>query len=153
MPESNASRMLRPETLTALVTIAAASALLFPTASLRPISALLPGAMLAALLVLSLLLLISDQRKATKGETAKPMTKSPKRVMGAFLITFAYVLSVDLIGFYLSTALFVPLVAFVFGYRRPVGLGLATVIVLAAIYLIFGYAMAQEFPIGRLWPQ
>jgi hypothetical protein len=55
------------------------------------------------------------------------------------------------VGFYISTAVSVPLVAYAFGYRNPLGLAIAAVIVLVAIYLIFGFAMSQEFPAGRLW--
>jgi putative tricarboxylic transport membrane protein len=101
--------------------------------------------------VLSVIMLISDQRKAAAGEAAQPMTKAPKRVLGAFLLVVVYTISVDFIGFYPSSAAVVPLVAYAFGYRDPKGLALATAIVIAAIYLIFSLAMAQEFPAGRLW--
>jgi hypothetical protein len=47
----------------------------------------------------------------------------------------------------------VPLVAWLFGYRNPLGLLLATVIVVGAIWVIFDFAMSQEFPVGRLWQE
>ncbi|MBO6519231.1 MAG: tripartite tricarboxylate transporter TctB family protein [Rhodospirillales bacterium] len=151
MSKSHSPRLLRPETLTALGTIVVAAAFLFPTASLKPISALLPGAMLIGMALLSVLLLISDQRKAGSGEEAQSMTSAPKRVFGAFLLIVSYALSTDFIGFYVSTAVAIPLVAYVFGYRSLPGLALATVIVVGAIYLIFDFGMAQTFPSGRLW--
>ena len=46
MSEPHKNRLLRPETLTALGTIIVAAALLVPTFGMRPISALLPAAML-----------------------------------------------------------------------------------------------------------
>lgn len=151
MSDTPKYRILRPETLTAVGTILVATGFLLPTADLRPLSALLPAAMLVALIVLSAIMLISDQRKAHRGEAARPMTKAPWRVLGAFALIVFYALGTDFLGFYPATAISVPLVAYAFGYRHPFGLGLATLIVLAAIWLIFSFAMSQEFPTGRLW--
>ncbi|MBY6002324.1 tripartite tricarboxylate transporter TctB family protein [Salipiger bermudensis] len=145
------NRLTRPETLTALGIVVVAAGFLVPAAALRPISALLPVAMLVGLIGLSVILLISDQRKAAAGEAAAPMSKSPTRVAGAFALIVAYAVATDLIGFYVSTVVAVPLTAFLFGYRNPLGLALATVIVVGAIWLIFDFGMSQEFPAGRLW--
>ena len=143
--------MARPETLTALGIILVAAGFLIPTYDLRAISALLPATMLVGLIVLSVLLLVSDQRKAGAGEDARPMTKSPKRVIGAFGLIVAYALATDFIGFYISTAVTIPLVAWVFGYRNPLGLLIATLIVTGTIWAIFDFGMSQDFPAGRLW--
>jgi hypothetical protein len=151
MPESRISRLTRPETLTALGIIVVAAGFLIPTFDLRPISALLPAAMLIALIVLSVFLLLTDQRKAGAAEEAPQMTKSPKRVIGAFSLIVAYALATDFIGFYVSTAFAIPLVAWLFGYRSPLGLLIATVIVVGTIWAIFDFGMSQDFPAGRLW--
>lgn len=151
MSESPLRRLSRPESLTAIAIIAAAAAFLVPTAALRPISALLPAAMLVGLIVLSVGLLVSDQRKAAAGEAAEPMASAPKRIIGAFLLIFGYAISVDFVGFYASTAMAIPLVAYVFGFRNLLGLVVATLVVISAIYLVFDFAMALGFPTGRLW--
>lgn len=151
MSKSDTHRLLRVETLTAIGIFAAAAGFLIPTAGLPPLSALLPAAMLISLMVLAVIMLLADQRRVSAGEPAEPVTKAPKRVFGAFILVILYALSVDFIGFYISTAVAVPLVAYVFGYRNPLGLAAATLIVLAAIYLIFSFAMSQEFPAGHLW--
>lgn len=153
MSKSGIHRLMRAETLTAVGLFLAAGGLLFPTAELKPISALLPAAMLISMMVLSVVLVIADQRKAAAGEAARPMMKAPKRVLWAFLLIVAYTVSVDSVGFYISTAVTIPLVAYAFGYRNPLGLALATIIVVGAIYLIFSLAMSQEFPVGQLWPK
>lgn len=153
MSQPPSSRLSRSETLAAVGIFAVASFFLVQTIGMPPMSALLPAAMLIGLLLLSVLMLIADQRKATAGEASTPMGKSPRRVAGAFLLVVSYALCVDFAGFYGSTAVFVPLVAFVFGYRSPLGLAIATAIVLGAIYLIFSFAMGQEFPVGRLWAE
>jgi len=149
--ETLSSRLTRPETLTALGIIVVAAGFLIPTFELRAISALLPAAMLIGLIVMSVFLLLADQRKASAGEDAAPMTKSPKRVIGAFLLVVAYALATDFIGFYVSTAMTIPLVAWIFGYRSLVGLLIATVIVVGTIWVIFDLGMSQDFPAGRLW--
>mgnify|MGYP005989831483 FL=1 len=92
-----------------------------------------------------------DQRKASAGTTAEPMTTAPKRVVGAFALVVAYALATDFIGFYVSTAIIIPLVASSFGYRSLLGLTVATVSVLTTIWLIFDFGMSQDFPTGRLW--
>jgi putative tricarboxylic transport membrane protein len=119
--------------------------------ALPALPALLPAAMLVGLIILAISMLIVDQRKASAGEKALRVVKAPMRVIAAFGLITAYAIAVDLIGFYISTALSLPLVAYAFGYRNPVGLGVATVIVLAAIYLIFSVSMSQDFPTGLLW--
>lgn len=151
MPDRRKSRLTRPETLTALGTVVVAAGFLVPTFDMRPISALLPAAMLIGLIVLSALLLVTDQRKAAAGDEAKPVTQSPKRVIGAFLLIVAYAVATDFIGFYVSTVVTIPLVAWLFGYRNPVGLLMATVIVVGTIWLIFDFGMSQDFPAGRIW--
>ena len=151
MTDHPKSRLLRPETLTALIISVIAIGFLFPTSKLRAISALLPAAMLIGLIVLGVVLLVIDQQKASRGETAAAMTKAPKRVAGAFLLILGYALATDFVGFYVSTAITIPLVAFAFGYRNPLGLAIATVIVVGTIWMIFDFGMSQDFPSGRLW--
>jgi len=151
MTDHPKNRLLRPETLTAIGIVVVAIGFLFPTSELRSISALLPAAMLIGLIVLALALLVMDQRKASRDEAPAAMTKAPKRVAGAFLLVLGYALATDFIGFYVSTAMTIPLVAFAFGYRNPLGLAIATVIVVGTIWTIFDFGMSQDFPTGRLW--
>nr|WP_321445614.1 tripartite tricarboxylate transporter TctB family protein [uncultured Cohaesibacter sp.] len=153
MQKNNLSRVLRAETITAICLIVAAGVFLIPTMALPALPALLPAAMLIGLIILATAMLIVDQRKASAGEEATRVVKAPMRVISAFGLIIAYAIAVDLIGFYISTALSLPLVAYVFGYRNPVGLAIATAIVLAAIYLIFSFSMSQDFPTGLLWPK
>jgi putative tricarboxylic transport membrane protein len=135
-------RFLRPESLTAAATFLVSAAFLIPAVRLSPISALLPLAMLGSLMVLAVAMLIVDQRKASQGVAAERMTRAPGRVMTAFVMIVLYACAVEVI---------VPLVAYAFGYRNVPRLALATLVVMAAIYLIFGFAMSEQFPAGLLW--
>lgn len=151
MSDRHTSRLLRPETLTAIGIIVVAGCFLYATTDLRPISALLPGAMLAGLVVLAVALLGRDQRKASAGEPPVQLSSAPLRVMGAFALIVGYAVATDFIGFYPSTIVIIPLVSALFGFRNPLGLLAATVIVVGAVYLIFDFGMSQDFPAGRLW--
>ena len=153
MQKSTLSRVLRAETIAAICLIVAAGGFLIPTMALPALPALLPAAMLVGIIILAAAMLIVDQRKASAGEEAARIVKAPMRVISAFGLIIAYAIAVDLIGFYISTALSLPLVAYVFGYRNPIGLAIATAIVLAAIYMIFSFSMSQDFPTGLLWPK
>ncbi|MEE2860452.1 MAG: tripartite tricarboxylate transporter TctB family protein [Paracoccus sp. (in: a-proteobacteria)] len=145
------SRFTRPETLTAVGLVILAAIFLIPTFDLAPMSALLPAAMLIGLIVLGLCMLIKDQRAASAGEPAKTVLAAPVRVLGAFALVLGYAVAVDLVGFYPATIVTVPLVAAAFGYRQPLGLAVATAIVVGGIWLIFSVGMSQEFPSGMLW--
>lgn len=151
MTRSFFDRLRRPETLTAMGLIAGSAALLTLTPELPALSALLPIAMLLSLMVLAGVLLVKDQLSASRGQTAKPMTESPHRVLGALIGIVVYMVCVEYLGFYLSTAVSVPALAYAFGYRNGPGLVLATLIVVGSIYGIFDWVMGQSFPIGQLW--
>ena len=151
MSDQHSTRLLRAETLTAIGIFVAAAALLVPALQLSAIAALLPASMLIGLMVLSVVMIVQDQRKVASGAPADPLTVSPIRALSAFGMIVLYAIAVDIIGFYPSTALTVPAVAYAFGYRSPLGLATATAVVLGAIYLIFGLAMSRDFPTGLLW--
>lgn len=121
MTDHPKNRLLRPETLTALIISVIAIGFLFPTSKLRAISALLPAAMLIGLIVLGVVLLVIDQHKASRGETAAAMTKAPKRVAGAFLLILGYALATDFVGFYVSTRNYHSTCGFCFRLSQPAG--------------------------------
>ena len=83
MSDNRTHRLLRPETLTALGIIVVAAGFLILAFQLRPISALLPAAMLIGLIGLSVVLLIADQRHASQGAEPVQVTKAPKRVFSS----------------------------------------------------------------------
>lgn len=151
MPKMGSHRFLRPESLTAIGIVLVSVGFLIPTLEMRPLSALLPASMLIALILLAVWMFISDQNSASPKNEPSEIANSHKRVFGAFVLIVLYALCVDFIGFYISTAVSIPLVTYLFGYRNPLGLAISTIIVLSVIYLIFGLAMSQEFPTGRLW--
>ena len=145
------TRLSRPMTVTSL-TIVLVTVFLLPMAlELNDVPSLLPVAMLLALTGLSLFALVGDQRQAVHQESTEPLLKAPLRVYGSLSIVFLYVGSVHLLGFYLTTCIFVPLIAYLFGCKSPKALAVATLLVPGLIYLIFSLAMSKEFPNGLIW--
>ncbi|MCW4629072.1 MULTISPECIES: tripartite tricarboxylate transporter TctB family protein [Marinomonas] len=152
MNNNNTNPLLRPMIVIAFCIFIASAAFLLPALELTGNASLLPVAMLIALMVLSVILVITDIKKArTNKALTKPALQSPGRVFGALLSVFVFVVSVDLFGFYFATAIFVPVAAYLFGCRSLKVLVVADVIVVAGIYLIFGMAMAKDFPMGSIW--
>lgn len=138
--------------LIAVCIFIASAAFLVPALKLTGNAALLPVSMLVTLMVLSVCLGLTHLKKSRKdAEKTEPTIQSTRRVFGALLSVFLFVTCVDLLGFYLITSLFVPIAAYLFGCRNFKVLLIADVIVVAGIYLIFGMAMAKEFPIGSVW--
>ncbi len=130
----------------------ASAAFLIPALKLNGNASLLPVAMLVALMGLSVILVVIDVKKAlNNNEPHKPALQSPSRVVGALLSVFLFVTCVDFFGFYLTTAIFVPVTAYLFGCRSLKVLLASDVIVVAGIYLIFSVAMSKDFPMGSIW--
>lgn len=142
---------MRPMTLTSAALIVIVLALLKPALDLGAAASMLPVAMLASLVMLSIFAIIGDQKKACEESKTEPLLSSPKRVYSALFSVFLFIVSVHLFGFYPSTALFVPTIAYVFGCRDARALAIATVIVTGLIYAVFSFAMAKEFPVGIVW--
>lgn len=151
MANSLTTRLGRPDTLVACGLILVAIGFLAMALDLDMQVAMMPIAVLVGLIGLGAALLVSDQRKASAEIAPERVTQAPGRVLGAFALIVIFFVAVHFVGFYPSVAVFVPLSAWLFGYRSPVGLAVATVIVLAGIYAIFTFAMAQEFPTGIFW--
>ncbi|RNF48828.1 tripartite tricarboxylate transporter TctB family protein [Marinomonas hwangdonensis] len=152
MNNNNTNPLLRPMIVIAFCIFIASAAFLIPALELTGRASLLPVAMLIALMVLSVILVITDIKKARTNKTPyKPALQSPGRVLGALLSVLVFVTNVDLLGFYLATAIFVPVAAYLFGCRSLKVLVASDVIVVVGIYLIFGMAMVKDFPMGSIW--
>lgn len=152
MNNNNSISLFRPTIIISLCLFVASAALLFPATSLSKKAALLPVSMLVAMMVLTVILAIQELRKARQESVpSKSKISSPKRIVGAMVSIFLFMVSADYFGFYLSTAVFLPVCAYCFGCRNVKVLIAADVIVVALIYVVFGLAMSKGFPTGSIW--
>lgn len=139
--------LLGADGIAAIVIMLGASALLVEAARMPTMSAMLPIAMLVFLIGLAATMLVKNVTAQRRGVVQARLVQRPKRAIGAYFAIVIYSLLVSLIGFYTSTVLMVPLVGWIFGYRNLPRLMLATAIFVGSIFLIFNFAMGQEFPV------
>jgi len=152
MNNNNSISLFRPTIIISLCLFVASAALLFPATKLSQKAAMLPVFMLVSMMVLTVILAIQELRKARTGKApSKSKINSPNRVVGAMVSIFLFMLSADYLGFYLSTAVFLPACAYCFGCRNVKVLIAADVIVVAVIYVVFSLAMSKGFPTGSIW--
>lgn len=109
----------------------------------KPESALLPLTMIISLILLSILLIISDQSSADVEKSEITLGSG-----NAYLVMVAFVISVDLVGFYPTLVVGLPLIAYLFGYKNLRMLAVATAIVSLTIYGLFDFIMMKDFPLG-----
>ena len=139
------SRILQADNIAGLVIVACSAWLLTETRDMPPMSALLPVAMLCAMALMGVILIartILNPQTASAG----PVFVAPRRFLLVVFVIAAYAFGVATLGFYTSTTIMVPAVAFCFGYRKPLGLAIATIIFVGGIALIFMVLMNQELP-------
>ncbi len=126
--------------------IVASALLLFSALDLPTMSALLPVAMLGCLIALGVALIFVQFMRRQSVADKDLKVGDPARALGAFSAIIIYTLAVQYIGFYISTIIMVPTVAWLFDFRNIRGLALATVIFVGGTFLIFSMLMGQRFP-------
>jgi putative tricarboxylic transport membrane protein len=137
------NRLLRPLTFVSLLLIVGCLYLFQEAAGFKAESALLPVTMLLSLIVLGSVLLFSDQRKTA--ETSAPLSLSSGK---AFFVTVGFVVAVDLVGFYPTLVIGLPLIAYLFGFKNLKYLVISTALISAIIFSLFDVVMMKEFPLG-----
>ncbi|ETW13772.1 hypothetical protein ATO8_07076 [Roseivivax marinus] len=136
-----------PDLIAGVVVILASVLLMLRAGTMPAMTALLPFAMLGALIVLSLVMIVRALMRDADPETARPdVFDSRNRFFGVCAAIGLYVAAVALIGFYTSTVIMIPAVSWAFGFRKPVPLALATAIFVGGIALIFHVLMGQDLP-------
>jgi hypothetical protein len=63
-------------------------------------------------------------------------------------LLFAYMMLLEVIGFILSTLLYLPIAAWFIGYRKPVALAVFTLAVTTAFTVVFGILFVVPLPRG-----
>lgn len=71
-----------------------------------------------------------------------------------FLVTLAamagYGAVIPYLGFFLASALFMPVLALLLDYRRPLFIAIGTGVILLFVYLVFVYFLGVPVPMG-IW--
>lgn len=126
-----------------------AGLLLLQTTEIPASSALLPIAILGALVVLAVLMILRVLVGASSKRPATPRYKvftDRRRFVGVISCIAIYIVGVALLGFYTTTAVMIPVVAWCFGYRNVKRILLADLIFTGGLAVIFVVLMGQELP-------
>jgi hypothetical protein len=126
--------------------------LLFEATSYSNGSRYLPFATLAVALGLCIvwlttLLFRKESMASPTNEGQSPLGASRLlRLTKLVFITVLYVASIQWFGFYTATAFAIPLIAIVIGYRRVWQIGLATLLFLFLVFVVFRLVLAVPLP-------
>ncbi len=146
MSDSKFPRLLRPENLAAGICILVSLAFLWPAKDFPGMSKMLPLAMLVAMILLSSALIVRNYLTPASETSDTPVFVAKRKFFSAVVIIIIYAMAVEFVGFYTSTVIMIPAVSWIFGYRRPAGIALATAIFVGGIALIFLVIMNRSFP-------
>jgi putative tricarboxylic transport membrane protein len=107
------------------------------------------GICLGVLCGLELLLRIKKQSQ----EPGKKLelASSPLRFWGLLIIMFLYAMLLEPLGFYLASALFLPLTMFMLGARKKLQVILTSAGVLLFVYLVFAKLLSVPLPQSSLF--
>ncbi|SDE79623.1 putative tricarboxylic transport membrane protein [Bhargavaea beijingensis] len=111
----------------------------------------LPKTLGVLLIVLSIFLFFA---KDSETEEQKKRRDIPKREIGMLLgvagLILAYILLLEVIGFVLTTALFIFFCSFFLGYRNHVANGITAVVFPLVLYFMFTELLSITLPSGIL---
>lgn len=149
MKQTASRRPPHPDLIASIAIIVVAAFLLLRTPDMPTMSSLLPITMLSTLIGLSTLMILrvflATRSERVKAPRHKIFDDGP-RFLGIVASIGLYVAGVSLIGFYTTTAVMVPLVAWCFGYRDIKRLLLADLIFTGGLVVIFALLMGQDLP-------
>ncbi|QFT84621.1 Tripartite tricarboxylate transporter TctB family protein [Halomonas sp. THAF12] len=149
MKETATGRGPHPDLLAGIGIIVVAGFLLLRTPDMPTMSSVLPITMLSALIGLAVLMIlrvfVAKRSERVKAPRHRIFDSWP-RFVGIIASIGIYVGSVSLIGFYTTTAVMVPVVAWCFGYRDIKRLLLADLIFTGGLAVIFVLLMGQDLP-------
>lgn len=94
---------------------------------------------------LSMVQLLFSLRKKS-GDEPMDLFGRAGRFFGLMAGLILFAMSFESLGFFIPAAVFIPAVAWMLGYRNPVVIGLSTVSVLLAVYLIFVTLLSVNLP-------
>ncbi|MCF8039284.1 MAG: tripartite tricarboxylate transporter TctB family protein [Desulfohalobiaceae bacterium] len=116
--------------------------------------ALFPRSLTLAMLIPCIILLLSGFASRKSAQT-RPEQKTPKavklRALSIVPIMAVYICFIDIIGFYVTTALFIFIFLLFFGARKPVALIIFPIALPIVVYLIIGKTLHFPFPQGILF--
>ena len=106
---------------------------------------------LVILIVVGAVLILTSLINAKKPGPEAVDVKSFKNPLIAFLILVVYVICIDKIGFFVSSAVAMPVMMLYMGHRKPLPMIITTVVSLAFIYVLFVTQLGLRLPADLLF--
>lgn len=110
---------------------------------IRPAAAMFPSLIIMALGFFSVVYLV---RSVLAGGATPPVFARGWVFVVVMALTLLYVNAVVRIGYVTSTLVFIPLLAWVIGFRRPVYIAVTTLVYLACVYVLFELLFGRPLP-------
>lgn len=102
--------------------------------------------LLAVMAILCGLLIVASLKSGGAGKTQ--WVKAPGPFAATVALTLVYVLSLKYAGFYVASAVYMLVLAFLLGLRRPLLLIVSTAALLALVYGVFVRFLGVPVPLG-----
>ncbi len=111
--------------------------------AIRGAAAFFPMAIIAALGFFSLVYLV---RSVLAGRQTETVFERWRIFVAALVISLIYINAVVHVGYITSTVFFIPVLAWVIGFRRPAYIALTTLIYLVCVYFMFEVVFRRPLP-------
>lgn len=106
------------------------------------------GIFCAAELLLAVRRLNHNQNKQSEKLN---LAAQPRQFWCLFIMLILYAIGFEYLGFYLSSALFLPITMFILGARKPLSIILTSAGILGFVYLVFERLLGVYMPVSSLF--
>ena len=134
-----------------LIAVALGTAMFIESAKFPDITKLYSRIVIILLLVIGGVLIITSLINGKKPGGEEVHLKDFKNPMIIFLMVAVYIIMIDKIGFFVSSAVCMPAMMLFMGYRKPIPIIATTIGTLAFIYLLFVAQLGIRMPQGLLF--
>lgn len=116
-----------------------------------PLPALLPRCLTLSMMIPCILFLFQGIAAARQGQRSSSFRFVPGatvRTLGAIPLMLAYIFLIDILGFYVTTGLFIFIFTLFFGAKKSLSLYLYSLALPLIVYLLIGRLLHFPFPDG-----
>ncbi len=146
MKSDGIGRFWSVDATSGLVLIAVSAYLLSVALEMPGASGMLPVFMLVLSMALAVILIVGSIRRRLDGQAVKAFFHDRKRFFIAATLVCVYIPCVEILGFYTSSTILIPLTSWLFGYRNIKVITAATLGFVGGMLAIFTLVMSANFP-------
>jgi hypothetical protein len=117
------------------------------TATMPNEAALFPQMVIGAIILLSALMLIRTFKQDQRGKTFPSFFISIPRFLLIISLMLGYIIGVQYAGYYTATLFFIPLTAWMLGFRNKGMIVSTTILYILGIYLVFNRLFELPLPL------